>query len=751
MAREADYNFDLPSAPLAISLARFSRITGMSVGYPGDLPPMTTRRVHGRMSADTALRKLLAGSRLRPVVIAPRLYRLEAAHVHPPLPASPLPPAEPGTDLIVTAPKRPQSLGNLAMSASVLDLSQPGKPSPLSSRDVSFDLEGLATTNLGPGRNRLFIRGVADSPFLGQSQSTVSVLMDETRITFDAPDPDLRLVDVERVEVLKGPQGSLYGSGALGGIYHIVTQHPRLDETTGWMRLSASAVTHGDIGNGAEAMVNVPLVEDKLAVRTVAYRFLDSGWLDEKASGKDSNSTSTAGLRVGLKWTLSPNMTVDAGYTGQRIDSRDSQYVLDSDDSLRRPPSIPEPTRTHFQLVQGTVSRQIGTLKLVSATSYVDHDFDNRLDASAAAAEFGLQGTVRFDDRRYYSLFSQEIRLLPNDNGRWVAGLSYLSARTQGTGTMATDQSTLLVQQNHRIIREYALFGEVTLPTIFNLEATVGARLYRSVSEEEVSQPRRAVSEKAVKTILSPNVALSYRLSDGGLLYLRYARALRPGGLTPAGMRTSNHFEADELGTLDAGIRRNFRDDRLSIAASGYYTLWNDIQSDFLLPRGLISTRNAGRARIMGLEASADWNMGARWNLSMGVSALHARLTRTADGIKLDDRHLPIAPSIAARAKLSRQYSVAGWSGESSLQANYRGHTRLSFDDDLDRRIEENLTAAFSSVLERSHWAATLSIDNIFDVRGDSFGFGNPFSIRLAPQYTPLRPRTLTMSIARRW
>src|SRR5690606_14816127 len=103
---------------------------------------------------------------------------------------------------------------------------------------------------LGPGRNRLFLRGVADSPFSGESQSTVAVVLDEARVTYSAPDPDIRLVDVERVEVLKGPQGSYYGTGTLGGIYHIVTRRAQVDKTSLALSANVESVAHGGTGRG---------------------------------------------------------------------------------------------------------------------------------------------------------------------------------------------------------------------------------------------------------------------------------------------------------------------------------------------------------------------------------------------------------------------------------------------------------------------------------------------------------------------
>ncbi|WP_242123562.1 TonB-dependent receptor [Sphingobium sp. Sx8-8] len=755
-AREEKFSFDLPAGPLAQSLSRFSELTGVSVGYPGALPVVTVRRVSGTMAAETALHKLLEGTHLRAVQAGPRLYRLEqAASRHAArAPAAALPPAGPGADIVVTALKRPQSLDDVALSVSILGAEGLGSASrSLASRDMSLTMEGLAMTNLGPGRNRQFIRGVADSPFLGQSQSTVAVQVDDARVTFNAPDPDLRLIDVDRVEILKGPQGPLYGSGVLGGIYHVVTHQPELDDASAWARLSGSAVDHGGTGSGGEGMVNLPLIAGRLAVRAVGYRFLDGGWIDNIGVAKDSNSTRTSGLRVSAKWAPSQDWSVDAGYAVQNIGSRDSQYLLTAGRDLERAGHRPEPTDNDFMLVHGTVTGHLGGVQLLSATSYVRNAFGYGLDASAAAAHFGLSGAAWFDDDRHYSLFNQELRLSSGRDSGWVAGASYLRASASERGTVTGESGkTRTVVQTQRIVTEYALFGEASAPLLARLDATLGARLFYSLAQDETREAgKRRVDESTGKIILSPSMALSYRLAGGGILYLRYARAMRPGGLAPSGMTASGHFDADELGTFDLGMRRGFWGDRLLLSGSAYYTDWQEIQSDYLLANGLITTRNAGRARIIGIEAAADWQVGAGFALKLGGSAQDARLTHTADGTKLRDRRLPITPGLSGRAALSYSYRLIGWSGQTAVQANYIGKARLSFDDDLDRSMQPYTSVAVNSTLERGPWTAGLRVDNLFDVRGDSFAFGNPFSIRVAPQYTPLRPRAITLSLARRW
>ncbi|MBH1991277.1 MAG: TonB-dependent receptor [Sphingomonadaceae bacterium] len=757
LAREQARSVDIPAGPLSNAIDRFSAITGISVGLPGDMPHVMTRRVVGNMSADKILQKLLAGTDLRAVRISATLYRIErspkARTLHPAQSPPLRPVAPPPGNIIVTAQKRSQILRDVPLSVSVLSFAPLARSRTPSSRDISLDLEGLAMTNMGPGRNRQFIRGVADSPFNGFSQSTVAVQVDEARVTFNAPDPDLRLIDVDRVELLKGPQGPLYGSGALGGIYHIVTRKPDFEGVSGSVRLSAEAVQHGQPGTGAEGIFNLPLVDDKLAVRATGYRFVNGGWIRNNGTKRGSNSAETVGLRLGIRWRPVEDWTVDAGFALQDINSRDSQYVTASDDTLSRTNAFAEPTDNDFKLWHGTINGVIGALELTSATSYVDHGFDYILDASDAAPAFDLAGLVRFEDQRHYSVFNQELRLASSGPDHWLVGLSYLQATTRGGAQVMGDgDAAQTVETYDRRVIEYAAFGEGTLRIVRQLNLTLGARLFHSIAQDGTGHAPAMSPVRISKTILSPSASLSLDLGGRGLLFLRYARAMRPGGLAPANMAVSRQFDADELSTIDLGLRRSSHDGRFSLSASLYHTRWDEIQSDYLLSNGLVSTRNAGRGAIIGGEITTEWAIGNGLTLSAGGSAQSARLTRAADGVELDDRRLPIAPTLAGRIALAKSFILSDdWRGQAAVQANYIGKARLSFDDDLDRSMGNYTVASANAELSRDLWTLGVRVDNLLDVRGDSFAFGNPFSIRTAPQYTPLRPRTLMLSVARSW
>ena len=767
---QSQHRFDIAAGPAETALAALAQAAGISIGWEGAAPAFPVRRLAGMMTPEVALHQMLAGSGYQAVRVGPTAYRIVRMLPPAPLPVPPRapvrvsepasiapetapPPELPPGVIVVTGQKRLQSLSDVPLSVSIVDLQDTRTNlAPPTNRDIALSVEGLALTNLGPGRNRQFIRGVADSPFNGPSQSTVTVELDEARVTFDAPDPDLRLVDMERVEILKGPQGPLHGSGALGGIYHLVTRKPDLDAVSGSIIATGQVIDAGGQGGGGEGIVNLPIVEGKLALRVVGYASSDGGWIDNIGRNRNANATITDGGRLALRWQPASDWTVDLSGTLQDVNSHDSQYVLTSDDTVKRQARIPEPADNDFRVVAATAQGRIGGLKLLAAASYIYHDVSYALDSSDASAAFGLTGNSRFYDDRNYTIANYEVRLSPIASSRWLAGLSYLDTTSLNLATVtSTDASVTAENIDHRV-RELAVFGETVLPLFDRLNVTAGARLFRSIEEDEASeQSVGGRSQRVTQTLLSPSLSLAWTPDARTTVYLRYARAVRPGGLAPTGQVASGRFDSDDLGTFDLGIRSETPSHKLSYSSSIFYTKWDHIQSDYLLPSGLISTRNAGNGRIYGIEAAGQWRPLARFQLSAGATYVNAELIRNEAGVELHDSRLPVTPDLTARLSTEYRFRLRNWVTQLSAQANYIGHARLALDDNLDRKMGNYTTTSAGIFATRDRLTIGTRIDNILNIQGDSFAFGNPFSILYGRQYTPLRPRTFTASAGWKW
>lgn len=749
----AEFPFDIPASTLAEALIRFTEQSGYSVGMTGSLPRLKSPRLTGRFTAREALQRLLDGSGWVAVPLGSAAFRLEARAVEQPSAGAP-PQVARFADLdevVVTASKRQQVLRTIPLSMTVVpgdDIDArlfPGGSRAAYQHDVT-----TSSTNLGPGRERQFIRGIADSPFLGPSQATVSVQFDDARATYDAPDPDLVLLDVEQVEILKGPQGPLYGTGALGGVFHIVPRRPDLARSSWQSGMQVQQVQGGGLGFGADLVVNAPLAQGRTALRAVMYATTDPGWIDNTGGRNDANDTHVRGGRVALRTLLPADWTLDVQGVAQTLQTADSQYVTGAP-GLRRSGVLQEPHDNDFYLGVVTAQGRWRGLNALVTSSLVSHESDGVLDASAAAGRWSESAPLRFDDRRRYRVLNEEARLWSDADARiaWLAGASYVSARSWLAGSLlpaaAPSREVLrLVQQ----AAELALFGEASTHIAGGWRATAGLRVFRSRIDNAGRVALLQDGGDEASYSATPSFSLDWRDDAAGrFVYLRYARAVRPGGLNP-GSAELRRFVSDELSNLDLGARLQLLDDALSVDSALFATRWSHIQSDYLLDTGLVGTRNVGAGRILGLESSMRWALDDLWRIEGAVTLQHARL-RSSDLIATDteDLRLPVVPDLRARASIIRALPLGAWRAQLRADVNYVGDSRLSFEPALDRRMGDYVRADLALQLQRGPVAVTLQLSNLLNSRADTFAFGNPFAIGTVPQFTPLQPRTLTLGV----
>ena len=753
----ASRQIEISAGPLAAALDQLARQAAVSIGTEGALPALRVGPVRGTMTAKAALRRLLDGSGYVARRVGPNAFLIERGTTAnpgvPQLVPQPVsdtpPPMSYGEPIVVTATKREQPLFDVPLAVAVVSFdpasvrdAQPGTAS------VARQVEGLALGGQGPGRNRMFLRGVADSPFTGSTQSTVAVVLDGARVTWSAPDPDLRLIDVSRVEVIKGPQGALYGTGALGGIYHIVSNRPDSGLATARFEAGPDAVGGGEFGRHGSAIVNLPIIRDQAALRFAVFAGRDPGWIDTGSRG-DSNRLSVAGGRATLRW-LAGGWTFDLAGQGQFLDSRDSQYAY-APGKRSRPDQIPEPHDNDFIHFAAEVTGPIGTMDLHLVSAVTSHDVSETFDASSGAESFGLMRPTRFVDARNYRVRDNEARLSGDwGSTSWIAGLAYVEAReTVDRQLESADPliATLSIEQARRKATDTALFGEATVPLGGALEATLGARLYHETLSDRAIDLGVPIAREERRTGVSPSASLSWRPGARGLLYLRYGSAIRQGGLDVPSPTPGKPSEGDELRTVELGFRRELpASGRLE--ASLYATDWKNLQSDILQANGLFAARNAGRARILGAEASLEAQLAAGWRISVGGAFQDARLVRNDLGIELDDRRLPVIPVYTLRARIEHGFAWPGANRTTiAAELHYGGPARLSFDPALDRSMGETLDARLGGRVALGRWSLSAQLDNLLGSRANQFAYGNPFRILTTRQYVPAAPTRASLSI----
>ena len=741
---------------LATAVDELARETGISVGGETALPSVGVSGVRGMMTPRTALARLLDGTGFIARQVGPSAFRIERAVVLRPaprpvereLPSGP-PPMTYGEPIVVTATKREQRLRDLPLAVAVVQFDpEAARDAQPDTASVKRQVEGLALGGQGPGRNRMFLRGVADSPFTGSTQSTVAVVLDGARVTWSAPDPDLRLIDVSRVEVIKGPQGALYGTGALGGIYRIVSNRPDPAAASARLEAGPDAVGSGEFGAHGAAIFNLPVIRDRAALRLAIYAAREPGWIETGARG-DSNRLRVAGGRASARWRAD-GWTFDLAGQTQRLDSADSQYVY-ARGKRTRPEQLAEPHDNDFSHTAAEVAGPVGAMQLHLVSAMTWHDISDTFDATTGAMSFGLADPALFMDDRTYRVWDNEARLSGHlGAASWVLGLGHVEARERVDRRLESAgpaPSALSIEQVARKATDTALFGEATLPLSDAFSATVGARFYHdSISDRRIG-PGGATAREQRRTGVTPTASLSWKSSTLGLVYLRYGAAIRQGGLDVLPTGGGKTFEGDELRTAEIGLRRIFAGGG-AVELSAYASDWKNLQTDVLQTNGLFVSRAAGRARILGAEASVEARLSEGWRASLGAALQDARLIRNELGIELDDRRLPVVPLYTLRARIEHGFAWRGAARATiAAELHYDGPARLSFDPALDRPMGEALDARLGGRIALGRWSLGVQIDNLFDSRANLFAYGNPFRVLTARQFVPSAPTRAALTL----
>jgi outer membrane receptor protein involved in Fe transport len=582
------------------------------------------------------------------------------------------------------------------------------------------------------------------------------------------------------VETVRGPQGALYGSGALAGVYRIVTNKPDPERYAGGGQATVSTTRSGAPSYEGDGYLNVPLAEGRSAVRLVAYYDEQGGYLDDVAlrlSNVDSSLRS--GGRAALQVALGDRWTLDLLAVGQRLTSRDTQYTTLTDTRTKKANQVREASDNDFAQGAATLHGELGWADLTSSTSYVQHAYASLYDATQVASSFSTTGPALgvYSESARIHRFVQDLVLTSASPGpvSWLAGV-YGSAsvdRTPGSlDILATSNAILAAikggpplvrvfnEDRRDQVRELAAYGEATWRFAPGWTASVGARAFQTdlkvraaITGAPPTAPR-SVAENQSFSGLSSKVSLQREFADGLLLYGLYSEGFRPGGVNTTNFvgikpaRTT--FDPDRLQNFEVGAKARFLDQRLTVRAAAFYDPWRNIQSDQYRASGLAYTANVGDADVRGFEAEAayTWTFG----LSVQANALYSapKFTRTnPDFAGQLGSGLPGAPRVSG-GLLARYDRPLPYDLTLRLvgQANYIGPARLTFDPTLSARTDPVVDAELVAEIVSRRWSAGVFVVNPADTSGNTFAYGNPFTFGQVRQVTPQRPRTIGLRLA---
>lgn len=769
---------NVPAGRLAEAVMALGRQTGTSIGMSDQsLAALPVKPLKGRMSVERAIHRMLDDGKARAIRIDGRTWRIVRAAEAPRrilasyTPPSAAPDPAPVEDIIVTASKRDIPLLQYAGTVEVVDggVFRNGEAAG-GSVTLLNRVSSLSSTHAGPGRNKLFIRAIADSGIAGPSQATTGQYLGDMRLNYAAPDPDLRLYDIGAVEVLEGPQGTLYGAGSLGGIVRLVPNPPNLGRAGGQVSAGVTATRHGDPGGDLAATLNFPLVPERLALRVVAYGVTEGGYIDDSLRGlSDINRTHVAGGRVALRYAPDDTWTVDISGIYQRIEGDDAQYATRRR-GLSRESNVDQNYFSDYRLANARVERSWGDISLVSTTGYVRHRLSERYDATGAtfAPAFPVFSSaertipVQFHQRNRVSLFSTENRLSRDlhDGLGWLIGFSYINSRSTIRRTLGAVGTPLPATGVRNRLSEWTVFGEASVEPLSGLILTGGGRLTRSRLSGEALDPvftlsltdiaRAEAQADRTETIFLPSVGLLTDAVPGVALFLRYQQGFRPGGLAVDDYRVQR-FRNDRIATLEAGIRRGLPGlDTIAGSASFAYTKWKNIQADLVDRQGLPTTANIGDGRIYTLEGRISWRPMRHLSIDGSIIYNDSRLdqpTAFIRSLSLANRSLslPNVANLGGRIGIDYRKPLSnGGVLRLSGAARYVGRSRLGVGPVFGGKQGDYLDTSLSGSWSMGPLELSLGVTNLLDSIGDRFALGTPFDLR-GDHYTPMRPRTVRL------
>ncbi len=761
-ADEPRHHFDQPKQPFrqaVIDLAVSADISlgGVDPALCGTQAPA----LHGQMSAEQALRRLLKGSRCSIDRVDSRTFRLRRVFAEPaPTPAI-AEPTEPPEEVIVTGYRRRQTLGASPAALSVIGGDTLRAYSD-GLRAVSARVPGFTTTNLGPGRDKILLRGLSDGVFTGRTQSTVGLYLDDTPITFDAPDPDLLLVDMAQIEVLKGPKGALYGQGSISGVVRLVTNKPDLGKLSGNVSAGIAATANGAPSSRLSAVVNLPLIRDRLAVRLVGYDDRSGGYIDDLAIGhEDINKTRRFGGRASATWRLNDQWRLTGTVAGQAIDNRNSQYVSGTLGTYTRAVAIAEPHDNDFNEAALTLSGAMGWATLKVSLNHLHHHLTSRYDAEGIASWLSVptSGQLAYDEAQQVELVTQEVSLVSpsHQKFRWLGGLYNAESRETFSPDLTELMSNRILFSERRQDRilDRAVFGEASYDLTpawsltGGLRGTWNSHRTQSLITEAISSD---LSLRQADYHLSHTVSLRYQPRPDMALYLQTSEGYRSGGFNTTKLASQpplpTHYDGDELNNYEAGLKVGLPAHDATFNLALFRFNWTNIQSDQLQSSGLPVTVNIGDGANTGLELEAGWHPLDTLNLTAVAQFNDPHLTRATPAYATaENSGLPLISKISASVSgdWSRYLGAAIWQSHASLA--YRSPSRLNFGALQKVTMDGYTTLNLATSVTTGHFTYDLHLDNATGTAGNSFAYGNPFSLSQTPQSTPLRPRTLWLTL----
>ena len=682
--------------------------------------------------------------------------------------------AAPLEEVVVTAQKREEKLQDVPVPVSVISAASLVENNQLQIKDYATAVPALALTPVIGPEQSLSIRGITTG---GQAIPTVAVLVDDipfgdsTRIYT----PDFDPGDISQIEVLRGPQGTLYGANAMGGLVKYNTVQPSSSGLFGSVSAGLSSVQSGSKpGYNLRGSVNAPLSET-LAIRASAFDRTDPGYIDNVFTNKtDVNKTDVYGGRAAAHWapTDAFSLTLSALYQHSHQDgSSDVNGGLN--DLQQNEIAGAGVIKSTLQAYSATIKAKAGVFDIVSLSGYSVNKTESQNDLTTRPFRGGTLGGAM---QHFYGVggafitfpaeskkFTQEIRAsfpivrsLDATVGAYytrenIDDLSYFQAVDIHTGAIAQDQ--VRYHDPKSTYTEYAAFGNLDYQVTNQFDVQFGVRTshINNVFDQYLqwpglSSPLPPSSTPCDSTCIIPGVTAKaspatylvtprYRISADAMVYFRFATGYRPGGVNvgvPAGIPTQ--YSPDQTKNYELGVKADCLDHKLSLDASLYHIAWSNIQIqlevlDLSSPNfGQLYQGNGGTAKSDGIELSATLKPVTGMTLSGWFAYNNAELTQdfNAGTHGLSGDRLPFSSKVSWHLSAEQRFPLRNnVTGSVGADASFVGDKLGIFQSpnpdgtvaarqDYPSYTTANLRAGLNFVT----WSANIYVNNVFDERG---------------------------------
>ncbi|HEX7946046.1 MAG TPA: TonB-dependent receptor [Phenylobacterium sp.] len=728
-------------------------------------------------------------------------------------------------EVVVTAQKRSENLQDVPVSIQALGSAKLDQLQISDVNDYVKFLPSVTAQTAAPGFSTFYMRGVASGENNNHSGPlpSVGVYLDEQPVTTITGPLDIHIYDIDRVEVLSGPQGTLYGASSQAGTIRIITNKPETSAFKAGYDLEVNSVAHGDFGYSAEGFVNQP-IGDKMAVRLVAWADHDAGYIDNTPGSfvfptgniavnnanqveKNYNEVDTVGARVALKIDLDDSWTVTPTLMGQRTQA-DGGFAADpavGKHAIHR--YYPEGSDDKWFQAAATIEGTVSNLDITYAGAHMRRWIDTDSDYSDYSffydTLFGY-GQYTTDDagnfintsqyiqgKDYFKKTSQEIRIATPAENRFkvIGGLFYdrqthniqqrykidrLAAATEVPGW----PDTIWLTKQLRTDRDYAAFADATFDVTDKLSIDGGIRFYKYKNSLQgfFGFGSGYSSSTGVAACFRPDAIVrggpctnvdkttkgdghtyklnaTYKFDPDRMVYATISTGFRPGGINRRG--TLPPYKADTLKNYEIGWKTTWLNNTLRWNGAVFYEKWDNFQFSFLGANGLTEIRNAGKAKMKGVETDVNWLVTE--GLTLNGSAAYTDAELDEDYIPdpgpppvieaTKGTSLPVTPKFKGNLTARYQWTI----GE--MNAHVQGsviHTGSNYPDlrASDRAVIGKLgaytTFDFTAGVAQGSWRVELYAKNLFDENGALDRFVQCASAVCTRVYDiPIRPRTV--------